>query len=237
MFSARKFALSTVVAFSLASPAFAADSAVPYVTSKMLDLSVLIPPPPVTGSPEDLADVKAAFEAQSHASDARKAQAAADADEAVYTMFGNVLGAKFNEASLPKTTALFARVGKSEGRTLDPAKDAFKRIRPFIAHPEILPIAKPSKSFSYPSGHTTHVALAASVLAQMVPEKKREIWLRAEDYGQSRIIGGAHYPTDVAVSWRTGAAIAAVMQGLPEFQHDLAEATAELRGVMGLPAK
>ncbi len=236
MISARKLALTTVFALSFANAAFAADHSQAYVTDKMLDLSVLIPPPPATGSAEDQADVKAAFDAQSHASEARKAQAAADANEAVYNMFGIVMGDKFTQANLPKTTAFFERVGESEGATLDPAKDVFKRVRPFLAHPEIKAIAKPSKSFCYPSGHTTHVTLAAIALTQMVPEKKLEIWARAEDYAQSRVIGGMHYPSDIAVSWRTGAAIGAVMQGLPEYKADLAAATAELRGVLGLPA-
>ena len=139
MFSPKTLTLAGFIAFSLASPVLAAE---PYVTAKTLDITVLIPPPPVTGSAEDQADLKAVLEAQAHASQARKAQALADSDEQIYTMFGAILGEKFTAANLPKTTEFFARVGKSEGRTIDPAKDLFKRVRPFLAHADVK--ARPS---------------------------------------------------------------------------------------------
>jgi acid phosphatase (class A) len=216
---------------ALVTPVVAAE---PYLTADMLDVSTFLPPPPAAGTLQDEIDLRAVLDAQAHASETRKAQAAADAKETVYDMFGNVMGATFSVASLPKTTELFQRVGVSEGRVASAAKKVFNRPRPYVAHPVVKALAESSKSASYPSGHTTRVTAAAIVLAAMVPEKAREIWARAEDYGQSRVIAGVHYPTDVQAGIRTGTALATVLFQVPAFRDDFAAARAELREVMGL---
>jgi len=227
--------LAGCFALSLVAPAFAAD---PYVTAKMMDIASLMPPPPVKGSPADLADLQAVIDAQAHASDARKAQTVADSDETIYVMFSNVLGSNFVEAKLPKTSHLFARIGDSEDDTLDAAKPVFGRLRPWMGHPDqVKVIAKPTKSGAYPSGHTTRVAMGAIFLSAMVPEKQADIWARAEDYAYSRVIGGMHYPTDIESGWRAGTAMAAMMQQQPEFRADFDAAKAELRAVLALPAQ
>jgi acid phosphatase (class A) len=231
MIPTRRLLLASVIAASLALPAFAAD---PYITSKTMDLTVLVPPPPPKDGPEDKADMKAVLDAQAAASDARKAQALADSDETVYVMFTQVLGEKFNAAATPKAALMFERIGESEDDTLDTAKPFFGRVRPWIANPEVKAIAKPTKSASYPSGHTTRVTIDAIMLSAMVPEKKAEIWARAQDYAQSRIIGGMHFPSDIAAGWRTGTAMAAVMLQNPVFKADFDAAKIEVRAALGM---
>ena len=51
---------------------------------------------------------------------------------------------------------------------------------------------------SYPSGHTIFGYLEAFTLAQIVPEKQKEILERADDYAHNRMVCGVHYPTDLA---------------------------------------
>lgn len=232
MIFSRRLLLTTVLAASLAMPAFAAD---PYITGKMLDLTVLVPPPPAKGSDADKADMQAVIDVQSKASEARKAQALVDSDETVYVMFTSVLGDRFVAANTPKASTMFERVGDSEDDTLDAAKPFFGRIRPFLANPDMVKAyAKPSKSGSYPSGHTTRVTLMAIMVAAMVPEKKAEIWARANDYAESRVVGGVHYPTDVLAGWRTGTAMAAVMFQMPGFKTDFEAAKIEVRAALGM---
>lgn len=224
--------LAAAVLVCLTVPALAAN---PYLTGKMLDLTVLVPPPPAKGSPADLADMQAVLDAQATASEERKHQALVDSDETVFTMFTPVLGEKFNAAALPKAAAMFERIGDSEDDTLDAAKPFFGRVRPWLANPAVKAIAKPTKSGSYPSGHTTRVGIEASVMAMILPEKKAEIWARAVDYAQSRVIGGMHYPSDIEAGWRTGAAMAAVILSQPGFQADMAAAKVEIRTALGYP--
>lgn len=231
MTATRRLLLATAFAAALAVPAFAAE---PYVTGKMMDLTIMVPPPPAKGSDADKADMQAVLDAQAHASEARRKQAFVDSDETVYVMFTDVLGPKFTPETTPKAAAMFDRIGASEDDTLDAAKPFFGRVRPWLANPDVKAYAKQTKSGSYPSGHTTRVTINAIMIAAMVPEKKDAIWARAKDYAESRVIGGMHYPTDVEAGWRTGTAMAAVMLQDPAFKADFAAAKTEIRAALGL---
>lgn len=50
---------------------------------------------------------------------------------------------------------------------------------------------------SYPSGHTTYGYTEALVLAILVPDRYQQMIARAAEYGNNRIIVGAHYAMDV----------------------------------------
>ncbi len=50
---------------------------------------------------------------------------------------------------------------------------------------------------SYPSGHTTYGYTGAIVLAVLVPQRYQQLMVRAAEFGNDRIIVGAHYAMDV----------------------------------------
>lgn len=50
---------------------------------------------------------------------------------------------------------------------------------------------------SYPSGHTTYSYTGAVILGVLVPERYPEMIVRAAEYGNHRVIVGAHYAMDV----------------------------------------
>jgi autotransporter-associated beta strand protein len=50
---------------------------------------------------------------------------------------------------------------------------------------------------SFPSGHTTFGYTQELLFAMMVPERYQQLLTRASEYGNSRIVLGAHYPLDV----------------------------------------
>ena len=108
--------------------------------------------------------------------------------------------------------------GTSYGRPAGtPGSDAYGDSRPFQTEPRLLPIVGPDyfgvpadnavynrgpvmnlvDSPSYPSGHTTYGYMGALVLAEMVPERFPGLMARAAEYGNDRIIMGAHYAMDV----------------------------------------
>jgi acid phosphatase (class A) len=231
MNATRRLLLAGAFATCLILPAMAAE---PYVTAKQMDLAILLPLPPAKGSAIDKADMQAVLDAQSQANDARKKMALEDSEESIYEMFTRVLGDKFSQANTPKMAAMFERLAESEADTLDPVKPVFGRMRPWLANPEVKAIAKPTKSESYPSGHTTLVTITSIILSAMVPEKKTEIWARANEYAQSRVVGGMHYPTDIEAGYRSGTAIAGVMFQQPTFQTEFAAAKTEVRTALGL---
>ena len=98
-----------------------------------------------------------------------------------------------------------------------PGADAYGDSRPFQTEPNFAAIAGPdyfnvpSDNFvynhgpamnlvdspSFPSGHTTYGYTGALLLALLTPERYREMIARGAEYGDDRIIVGAHYAMDV----------------------------------------
>ncbi len=59
------------------------------------------------------------------------------------------------------------------------------------------PMMDLTNSPSYPSGHTTYGYTGVLVLALLVPERYQQMIARGAEYGNDRIIVGAHYAMDV----------------------------------------
>jgi membrane-associated phospholipid phosphatase len=74
---------------------------------------------------------------------------------------------------------------------------------------------------SFPSGHSTYGYTEALVLALLVPQRYPQLVARAAEYGNDRIIVGAHYAMDVL----GGRALA---------EHDLAQLLAGTPGYLGV---
>ena len=75
------------------------------------------------------------------------------------------------------------------------------RTRPFVQFNEPTPVPNDEEvlknNSSYPSGHTTMGWGIALVLAEINPDRQNEILKRAFEYGESRVIVGFHYQSDV----------------------------------------
>lgn len=216
----------------LITPAVAGDA--PYVTANDIDLRVFLPRPVANDSEAAKAQLAEVLAVQKAASPERVALASADGEETVFDMYTRTFGPAFKADALPKVAHMFARIGESEDASIDPAKPFFGRIRPYLADPAIKPLAKASKSGSYPSGHTTRVTAVAAILTMMLPEKQDEIWRRAEEYAESRVVAGLHYRADLAAGFRAGSALSAAIMSSSEFKADYPEARAEIRGALGL---
>jgi acid phosphatase (class A) len=196
------------------------------------DIRQLLPPPPAAGSAEDRRDLETVLEIQRSRTPEEVARAQADQLVSVFR-FADVLGARFRAENLPKTALLFKTITREGNTAWDVAKTQWNRPRPFLASADVQPVIERPSSASYPSGHAACGWLWASVLGQMVPEKRSELYVRAREYSHNRVIGGVHYPSDDEAGELTGVAIAAVLMQSAIFRADLAEAKAELRAVLG----
>jgi acid phosphatase (class A) len=127
-----------------------------------------------------------------------------------------------------------------DGARLDTAvKASFNRQRPLVADPSInfcWPEQRQSyeRSSSYPSGHAAWGWIVALLLAEMVPERSEALLARGREFGESRTVCGAHYPSDVEAGRMVGAAFVARLHAEPEFTRDLGGARRELRAALGL---
>jgi acid phosphatase (class A) len=207
-----------------------------YLTPLALNLYRLLPPPPEAGSAQERADLDELLRIQANRTPEQVRRAVDDSHVTIFR-FADALGnpPKFNESQLPLTTALFQRIVRDESLFLNSAKDAFGRPRPFRIEKRLEPVVPKPPTPSYPSGHSTWAVACAIVLADMVPERRRQIFARADDYAHNREVGGVHYPSDVAAGHLAGTALAASLFQSPRFLNDEAAATAELRQALGLP--
>jgi hypothetical protein len=108
--------------------------------------------------------------------------------------------------------------GRSYGRPAgSPGADAYGDSRPFQTEPTTASIIGPDyfntpsdnlvynrgpimnliDSPSFPSGHTTYGYTGSLVLAILVPDRYEQMIARAAEYGNDRILIGAHYAMDV----------------------------------------
>ena len=86
------------------------------------------------------------------------------------------------------------------------------------------PIMNLINSPSFPSGHTTYGYMGSLLLAVLVPDRYQEMVVRAAEYGNDRIIMGAHYAMDV-------------LGGRTVATYDLAHLLANDRAYVGRPLK
>lgn len=238
MFTRRQFNLASLarvataaVALSVA-PAMAADEN-PYLKGDDVPVMKLLTPPPAETSDITKAELAEILSIQESRTKERAEQAVADQEETVYR-FLTGMGIKIDPAKTPLTGKLFQRISDSEEVVTDGAKKGFGRRRPYFVNEAVKPIVKASKSNAYPSGHATFGTATGAILVEMLPEKRGEIYARINDYAWSRVVGGAHYRSDLEAGKTAGLALAATLLTLADFKQDMAAAKAELRAALGL---
>jgi len=190
------------------------------------DAALLLCPPPILGSAEQLAELDEVRAVYHAASDEDKQAAYGEKKFTVYNFTGAV-GPYFVAANLPKTTAFFAKVQLDAETVTDLGKDHFKRPRPFVTDPS-LKNGVLEKSFSYPSGHSTESMVLALVLADMLPDQQDAIIAHARQMGWHRVQTARHYPSDIMAGRTLAQAIWQHLKESDEYQKEFAEAKAEL---------
>ena len=80
---------------------------------------------------------------------------------------------------------------------------------------------------SYPSGHTTKGWAFALVLSEINPDRQDEILKRGFEYGESRVIVGFHYQSDVDAARVITSALVSRLHANDEFMIQLTKAKEE----------
>ncbi len=197
----------------------------------MPDAVLVLPPPPTPGSLADKEDLEVFRQTRALAGSGRWVLAARDATDYIGA-FSCALGHPLSEAATPRTLHLLSRVGSDASVLTNRVKDHYGRPRPFLTVG--LPICRPeqikglTKSASYPSGHATYSWAAGMVLADLVPDHAAAILARARAFGESRVVCGVHYVSDVEEGRTNGSLLFAVLQSDATFRSDLEAARSEL---------
>jgi len=227
-----------------------------YLPTASTDVLALFAPPPAADSAAQRADLQAVLAAQRTARlpghEAQRARAIADAQPNCERLADALGGAP--EAA-HEALRFVTRAATEASRFVALPKQYWHRPRPFVLSPRVERLADVAPGAplpedpaagqqyreqrdhtSYPSGHATFGMACGILLARMVPERRAQLFARATAYGDSRVIVGAHFPTDVAAGRLAATAAVALMMQDACFEADFASARIALREALRLPA-
>jgi acid phosphatase (class A) len=208
----------------------------------VVDGVALLPPPPAPGSAAQAADDAAYRAAIAEQGSPRWALAAADADlRKIPEAFTCALGTPIDAGRAPHLTMLVRRVASDGGLATLPTKVHYRRARPFVAldGPTCTPADEAAlrKDPAYPSGHSALGWAVGLVLIQVAPDRANELAQRALAYGQSRVLCGVHWPTDVVAGRTLASSVVAQLQSNADFEAQLAQARKEYARMRASGAK
>jgi subtilase-type serine protease len=115
---------------------------------------------------------------------------------------GNITQLFRQADTLAQATAVFDKNYFMDG-TIAVTGSRTADLRPFQVAPDQIQNFAPSINSSvidnpaFPSGHSTIGYTQELLFATMVPERYQQLLTRASEYGDSRIVIGAHYPLDI----------------------------------------
>lgn len=224
---------------ALARPAPTALTA--YLPPGALDGRRILPPPPAAGSPQDLAD-RTAYETSRALRDTPRWREAIQ-DNDLWTggalqRMSCTLGVELSPRGTPATWRVLNRIALDVRDLSTPAKDHFARKRPALGND--LPICVPREAWletnsSYPSGHAMVGWAWALVMTQAAPAQADALLALGREMGESRVVCGVHYPSDIEAGRTLGAAMVARLQADPGFQAEFAALKAELAATRAPP--
>lgn len=204
---------------------------------KRFEALAFLPPPPEAQSLRAQNDLAVYRATRSLKGQTRWLQAAEDAEivtPSAPAVFSEALGVAFEPGAVPTLALLLGRMHADLEAVQASAKASHARPRPFVTEPAdicVENVAWLADSGSYPSGHAAMGWAWALVLSELAPERAEAILARGLAYGDSRVICGVHYVSDVEAGRLVGAALSARLHADPAFRRDLERARVEWRRV------
>ena len=214
------------------------EAAKPYKElSQLPNLLQIMPAPPSFESAEFANDVvRYGWGKQQRLDPERLDMAVADAEwfdhTKVYLRWKDAFGLEITPTETPEIWKLL----EASLATTDPmnheTKDFYLRQRPFERFGDDMPTDEEEKvrgRGSYLSGHCMCGWVISLVLAQVAPERANQLFIRGLEYGDSRVIVGAHWQSDIDASLTAGSIGFCALQGCEEFVAQMKKAQQEYK--------
>ena len=214
------------------------EGAKPYKElSQLPNLLQIMPAPPSFESAEFANDVvRYGWGKQQRLDPERLDMAVADAEwfdhTKVYLRWKDAFGLEISPTETPEIWKLL----EASLATTDPmnheTKDFYLRQRPFERFGDDMPTDEEEKvrgRGSYLSGHCMCGWVISLVLAQVAPERANQLFIRGLEYGDSRVIVGAHWQSDIDASYTAGSIGFCALQGCEEFVAQMKKAQQEYK--------
>jgi acid phosphatase (class A) len=232
-----------------ANPARAQQPQGGYLTAAdSLHAEAWLPAPPAEDSLANAADIEAYLHSRALIGTAREQEARADdvvkPAEAVALRFSYVMGITLDRRSAPRLLRMMDLVRNDAEWLMLPVKKAVAsggRRRPFVDFPNLPKCPLLSDTLgatgAYPSGHAVTGWLWGSILAEAAPGFADALLARGIAFGDSRVVCGFHYPSDVSAGRLAAAALLARLHADPRFLADLAQAKKEVAALLAVAAQ
>nr|WP_312054978.1 phosphatase PAP2 family protein [Brevundimonas diminuta] len=198
-------------------------------------LAAALPPPPAPGSAADQADKHRSARMAALEDTDRWLLATAHAElrpPLALQHFNCALGVRLEPEATPALTRLMQRLFHDADTAAESVKARAFRARPVGDDPNRRACQRLTeagrRSASYPSGSSTVAVIYGEAFAALDPAHADAARRMAHAVGQSRLVCGMHYPSDVAAGEDLGRAVFAAAAAQPDFAADLAAARAEL---------
>lgn len=206
-----------------------------FTMDEMPDLVKCLPAPPDTLSDAFTYDIKRYFWGKAQRNDPERAAIALrDAVWTLPALFAEMsvpFGMEISQEGTPQIWKLLVDAISTIEQIRVRPKAHFKRMRPFERfHEHVLNPEEEAElrgEGSYPSGHTIRGWSAALLLSEINPAAADAIFARGWMYGESRVITGAHWQSDVDASRVVASIGYAKLQTSPEFRAQMEKAKAE----------
>lgn len=208
-----------------------------WLDSSKIDIAKAIGLPPAMNSPEQRQEFEEVLQLTLNRTPEREKAAIADQYQTLNRFLeGMGIDAHLNEH---REVRLLLREAQIElGITLLSVRRLTNRTRPFAVWNRVrvkpCPGGRPDGT-SFPSGHAATAALYAALLSEAAPEMKDKFEERVASYGESRLICGFHYRSDLAAGEKAGRLVATALLLDRAFRQRFDETRAEIRKSLGLP--
>lgn len=216
-----------------------AQDVIPYFTiDELPNLINCLPAPPDTTGTEFYYDIMQYMWGKEQRLDSeREAIARRDAVwsfDNLFAEFNVPFGLKISRTETPEIWKLLETSLVTTDQMRVAPKNFYSRRRPYVRfHEHILTYQAEEdeeelgREGSYPSGHTARGWTTALLLSEIAPSRADTILARGYIYGESRVIVGAHWQSDVDAT-RLGASIGYMrLQTSPVFREQMAKAQQE----------
>ena len=210
-----------------------------FTKAELPDMTNILPPFPAFESARFVADQSQHLWGKLMRMDEeRAAQAQRDAVYSMQTIideFGPLFGLEISKEETPEIYSILQDVCASCDSIYSDAKAKFNRQRPYAYYNEgtLIPEKEEKHRYegSYPSGHTVFGWASALLLADINQsvEAMELLLARGYEFGQSRVIAGYHWQSDVDAGRMAGSVLYQLIRSNERFIGQLERARAEFK--------
>ena len=214
-----------------------------FTKAELPDMTKILPPFPPFESARFVADQSQHLWGKLMRQDEeRAAQAQRDAVYSMQTIideFGPLFGLEITKEGTPEIYSVLQDVCASCDSIYSGAKAQFNRQRPYAYYNEgtLVPEKEEKHRYegSYPSGHTVLGWASALLLSDInqSAEAMEKLLARGYEFGQSRVIAGYHWQSDVDAGRMAGTVLYQLIRSHERFIEQLAKARAEFKEKTG----